>query len=360
MAIKIKSLKIRNFRCIGELDLDFTDPDGNPLDLVVLAGPNGCGKTSVLEVIKILLDWGESEDYAEQINDKELFDEAEPFSPARQADVRQGAKQYQLIFEMNDDDHTGRIEINGPHCDPDAPGFPYNAQHNQVLPNGDWGDRIMRVPFGYFSSRRRQKLVPSLPISDNGRDKEVKAEETNRLFALQRKCTSLWVHTFFDSPEPASHPRVRAIIDPLERIWEIFYPGTEARFIVRPVDKNDPGKDVNLYLRREDGAEIPVNDLSSGEIEVLAMAGWFTMHDYKGGIVLIDEPELHMHEEWHCAIMRALRVLLPETQIIVATHSRDIIDSVMSYEQFWLLHEGDPRLGPNDKPVIRDRPEQDA
>ncbi len=122
------------------------------------------------------------------------------------------------------------------------------------------------------------------------------------------------------------------------------------------MNKGDPEEGVNLYLRKGDGTEVPVNDLSSGEIEVLTMVGWLTMNDYRGGIVLIDEPEMHMHEEWHCAIIRALKALLPETQIIVATHSAEILDSVMSYERFWLLHEGDPRLSPGDKPVIRDRP----
>jgi len=47
--MKIKNITIKNFRGIDSLSLDFTHPAGKPLDLVVLAGPNGCGKTSVLE-----------------------------------------------------------------------------------------------------------------------------------------------------------------------------------------------------------------------------------------------------------------------------------------------------------------------
>jgi len=48
-SVAITSLSIRDFRGIEALDLDFRGPDGNPNSLVVLAGPNGCGKTSVLE-----------------------------------------------------------------------------------------------------------------------------------------------------------------------------------------------------------------------------------------------------------------------------------------------------------------------
>ena len=339
MRIKIKGLKIRNFRCIGELDLDFTDPDGNPLDLVVLAGPNGCGKTSVLEAIKILLDW----DVIVDAKDRNLV---------RLSDVSQGAEKYQLIFVMDCAEDFAEFRIEGPHYHFHASRPPYN----QMGGKGKWSEyrnRIPEMPFEYFSSRRRQKLVPSLPVSDERKDKEAAPEEIDRLFSLQRRCIDQWVHSSLNRHDPASDPKVRAIIDPLEKAWEIFYPGAESQFIVRSVNKDNPEEGVNLYLRRKDGTEIPVNDLSSGEIEVLTMAGWFVMEDYKGGIVLIDEPELHMHVQWHRAIMRALRVLLPKTQIIVATHSWDILKSVMSYERFTLLREGDPRTAVDSKAVIR-------
>ncbi|MBN2207915.1 MAG: AAA family ATPase [Candidatus Coatesbacteria bacterium] len=341
MGIKIKSLKIRNFRCIGSLDLDFTDPDGNPLDLVVLAGPNGCGKTSVLEAILIacerkemMVAWAES-----------------PLS-----NVKTGAENFEIRAELA---VNGKLDIRkwriyerdrrtqklGPMIDSEL-----DAGSELSYPLRD-------TSIEYLSSWRAPKLVASLPVADEKKDKDEERGEADRLLALQRKCRDFWVHSSLNRHDPLLDPRVRAIVDPLEKVWGIFYPGAEAEFIVRSVSKDNPEGGVNLYLRKNGSTEIPVNDLSSGEIEVLTMAGWFTMNDYKGGIVLIDEPELHMHEEWHCAIMRALRVLLPETQIVVATHSAEILDSVMSYELFWLLHEGDPRLGPNDKPVIRDRPE---
>lgn len=49
------SLKIRGFRGIDALDLDFRGPDGKPNPLVVLCGPNGGGKTTVLDAIHAAL-----------------------------------------------------------------------------------------------------------------------------------------------------------------------------------------------------------------------------------------------------------------------------------------------------------------
>ena len=52
-SLAMTALSIRDFRGIDQLELDFSGPDGQPNGLVVLAGPNGCGKTTVLEAALI-------------------------------------------------------------------------------------------------------------------------------------------------------------------------------------------------------------------------------------------------------------------------------------------------------------------
>jgi len=52
LAPKIHRIRIEKFRRIGDmLELDLRTPRGRPSPLAVLAGPNGCGKTSVLEAV---------------------------------------------------------------------------------------------------------------------------------------------------------------------------------------------------------------------------------------------------------------------------------------------------------------------
>src|SRR3989442_1163912 len=52
---RLRRLRIEHFRGIDQLDLDFGGSGDQPIDLAVLAGDNGCGKTAVLEAILLLM-----------------------------------------------------------------------------------------------------------------------------------------------------------------------------------------------------------------------------------------------------------------------------------------------------------------
>ena len=54
--MKIKKLVVKNYKVFDHLELDFTDKNGDVLDTIVLAGLNGSGKTTVLELLRDLID----------------------------------------------------------------------------------------------------------------------------------------------------------------------------------------------------------------------------------------------------------------------------------------------------------------
>jgi recombinational DNA repair ATPase RecF len=98
-SIAITSLTIRDFRGIASLDLDFRGPDGRPNSLVVLAGPNGCGKTAVLEAALFL------------VGGNELL-VGQQDEPA----IRRGAKNYSIQATIKSGEYgfTGRHEWSRP------------------------------------------------------------------------------------------------------------------------------------------------------------------------------------------------------------------------------------------------------
>ena len=54
--MKLKRLKLEQFRCFHEVELDLVQPGGQaPLQVALLVGPNGAGKSAVLEAISGLV-----------------------------------------------------------------------------------------------------------------------------------------------------------------------------------------------------------------------------------------------------------------------------------------------------------------
>jgi predicted ATP-binding protein involved in virulence len=50
--LKLKKLSIQNYKVLKNFEIDFCDENENPLPIIILAGVNGSGKTSILEAIK--------------------------------------------------------------------------------------------------------------------------------------------------------------------------------------------------------------------------------------------------------------------------------------------------------------------
>ena len=88
-------------------------------------------------------------------------------------------------------------------------------------------------------------------------------------------------------------------------------------------DLADAGFDV--FLLDGPSPRLPVDRLSSGQLEIFMFAGTLIMEHEEEGIVLIDEPELHLDPQWHRSLLRSMSELKPRCQIIAATqHPKNI------------------------------------
>jgi hypothetical protein len=90
------------------------------------------------------------------------------------------------------------------------------------------------------------------------------------------------------------------------------------------------GKGLELRVTSEpDGPSLPFDALSSGQKEIISTLFliWEATRDCPS-VVLIDEPELHLHGEWHSTVIRMLWELAAWNQYILATHSGEVARSV--------------------------------
>ena len=61
----IKKIKWNNHEVLGNLELDFTKPDGSVYNTIVLAGENGTGKTTIFDTLSTFLNLGSIEAFAQ-------------------------------------------------------------------------------------------------------------------------------------------------------------------------------------------------------------------------------------------------------------------------------------------------------
>jgi predicted ATP-dependent endonuclease of OLD family len=92
--------------------------------------------------------------------------------------------------------------------------------------------------------------------------------------------------------------------------------------------------DDNVGIRIGESVSLPLGLLSSGEKQVLRLL--IECLRVQENTLLIDEPELSLHVDWQRGLISAMRALNPDCQLILATHSPEIMAEVADERIFRL------------------------
>lgn len=304
----IREITIENFRGIERLQLSFVGPRDRPTATVVLGGPNGCGKTSVLEACLVAC------------GQEKLLK-----GKHGRAAVRHGADDYRI---------RAIVQVG-------------NESHEIICGSGRTGPQF---PCVYFSSWRAPTLIGPVPITAGRKGRRPEQSETNRLWTIKQHLVNARAHELFQKRAEANG--YSQAIERLNWVWQHFY--SDQRFTVEPAS-DEPDAGFDLFLVGEEHQRLSVDDLSSGQLEVLAFAGVLLQHRGTTGLLVIDEPELHLDPQWHAVVLKLLGASRPRWQVIAATHSPDVYESAYSFERHFLLPADDPRA--KAWPVRRPAPE---
>lgn len=83
--------------------------------------------------------------------------------------------------------------------------------------------------------------------------------------------------------------------------------------------------DLDKSKSKNSRIEFDINDLSSGEKQIVILLAETLLQDKKVAIFIADEPELSLHLKWQSLLTESIRSLNPNAQILFATHSPDIV-----------------------------------
>jgi predicted ATPase len=123
---------------------------------------------------------------------------------------------------------------------------------------------------------------------------------------------------------------LRGFTDPLQPFKKAFSQLLAPKQLIDP----DPRNQVLQYS--VDGKVLSIDTLSSGEREVVTIVFDFILRNASHSIVIFDEPELHLHPELSYKLVQTLRDVDESNQFIFATHSPDIITASLEHSVIFI------------------------
>jgi predicted ATPase len=335
-AVKLRKIKIHDFKVLDSLELDFPGPRMDyDLDIFVLGSKNGLGKTSVLECCALL-------HFVIAVGEK-------PFSIIGHRDmpvdlfdllVRAGKKEAVIegtfLVENKPVEMSlsfgrgGAIRLRGD----TAPfkGLWERSWRDEGIDvaerflfslMGMNSDPLILPPFMYFHSYRKvQEGNPELAMMVESRRPFRRTRpgfmEPVSAFKLELLRSMMSQASLFENIDDQKD---RASFEKLDELVERYAGGkiTKLRALA------DNTVDFRITAGRD---SFTFDGLSSGQKEIISTLYLIWRHTRQApGIILIDEPELHLNYEWQNDFIQQLHMLAPNNQYILATHSEEIFAS---------------------------------
>lgn len=327
--MKIAKIKWKEHPILGDLKLDFINTrTGKPYDMVIFAGENGTGKTTILTSISDFLCKYPMEyiEYIEYIIDDSLY---KATSPADKSQINEGF--YNLIFPDGTlrEIRSGKNRKGGSYSDPNIDNDPQNIRF--------YGCVYSKARADYKTNRITSTTTKQLDKSKQDIDNE--EDYTSLKQMLVDICEQDNCEYAEENKQLGANPKPWSVFYPTSKMYRFsnaFDNFFEKMKYSRVADKSNE----KVILFKKSGKEVPIDSLSTGEKQIVFRGAYLlrNIKNISGGTVFIDEPELSMHPKWEQKILRYYRDLftdpttqLLQTQMFIATHSEHVMKEALKY-----------------------------
>jgi hypothetical protein len=101
--------------------------------------------------------------------------------------------------------------------------------------------------------------------------------------------------------------------------------------LLAPKELLDPEAKKEQLFYSFEGQQFSLDQLSSGEREVVNIVFDFILRNPRHSIIIFDEPELHLHPELSYKLLQTLQTVGENNQFVFCTHSPDIITASLEH-----------------------------
>jgi ABC-type lipoprotein export system ATPase subunit len=264
--MKIKKIYIKNHKIFKNFVLDFTN-NGKTLNLIVIAGINGSGKTTLFHDFIY-------NTFKNEVMLKESYIEVEYIENKKHKTYIIDSKSF-MTFRSH--------------------GFvTYGSEKN-----------ISHACLSLYT-KFKDVVYYEAGFSDNITAKKIIIQFIDKLiYEEDKKSSEAYLIT--------------------QNILNSIFNDFDLQIKFKGIDRNrEP------LFRNDVSEEIKMEELSSGEQELITKVFSIYLADIKDSIILVDEPESSLHPKWQARIVQIYQKIADKNnnQIIFATHSPHIVSSV--------------------------------
>lgn len=355
--MKLKSLRLLNFRSFGDLPIQFDDR------LTVFVGSNGSGKTSILDALALAL---------APVLTRLPFEKRSKVPSIAPSDIRQTGDSLQAPFsritataftvgsdpiswdrtKLRDQSPSTKKEV--PHSKKDLKEL---YSYVDIITDAHNQQRPYTLPVFAFYGTNRAVNVPHYRLQ-----KRTSPRYFSRLAgldeALETKSDFRRAVAWFDSLEQRELREARDkgltgfVLPSLEAVREAIkrtIPGIESpridsatgRFAVNT--KDPTGTSIRLHLDQlSDGYQVVLGVVMDFALRLaLAAPSEASAEEILDteAILIIDEIDLHLHPTWQQRVIADFRAAFPRTQMIFTTHSPQVLTTIRKEHIRVLTHE---------------------
>ena len=124
---------------------------------------------------------------------------------------------------------------------------------------------------------------------------------------------------------PQEADKIKERIETFFQVVNSFLGETKKEITIDPKSNS-----LTFLIKRMEGVQVTTEDkiqleqLSSGEKQILLILTTVFLQEEKPNILLMDEPEISLHISWQDKLIEMIRRLNPNCQLILTTHSPNI------------------------------------
>ena len=346
--LALRSLSVDNLRSLRDLPPAPLEPD-----LTILAGQNGGGKTSFIDALSMLLDSSPPSEEARSSSDRDITVTGE-FTSADETECR----------SVRATLSTGRVQrevlrLVHPRFGSPPEGMTLQALRQAFASAGIESPRgTTKAPFveagtEWIGQRPPAELqeawgvlppaaAAQLPKLTVFRSQDAEAQPTQVVRLIVRESQRLLATEAYTPRLNKIIAEIQEDIEPVLTIVKTmigrYCPGINDIAITTSFDFSRVSPQVQMRLTKSSGESIDLNEAGSGLMQRVGLAMYAatlatlqeTTADPVGTLLAYDEPDTHLDYQAQRELFEIIRGQgkLPHVQVVVATHSVNLIDTV--------------------------------